>query len=132
MKPELKRELDDLKELLQNELKKINKKGDLTPSELDSATKVVCLLEMIEKYKARYESEEGSDGYSMRRPPMYSYDGYSRRPAMYNNRNGHSGGYNRHGDHDGYADMLEGMLGEAQTEAERRTLMDFIDRLRTN
>lgn len=126
----MKRELDDLKELLQNELKKINKKGDLTPSELDSATKVVCLLEMIEKYKARYESEEGSDGYSMRRPPMYPYDGYSRKSGM--SRGGHYTGYNRHGDHEAYTEMLEGLLGEAQTDAERRTLMDFIDRLRTN
>ena len=132
------REFDDLKELLQGELKKINKKGDLTPSELDNATKVMCLLESIEKYKSKYEMDEGRvEGYSSRmyRPTGYgdAY-GYPNNGGYSNNGSRRStgvrrGGYNGHSDNDSRIEMLEGMLAEAKTESERRTIMDFVDRL---
>ena len=39
--------LNSLKESVESELRKIIKKDDMTPAELDSATKAVCLLEKI-------------------------------------------------------------------------------------
>lgn len=80
--------LEDLKEMLEDELKKITKKGDISPTELENAYKAVDILKDIETIKAMKEQEEekGQEGQSQRgRGRMYSMegdysqDGYSQR-----------------------------------------------------
>lgn len=75
--------LNDLMEMLEDELKKIVKKGDITPTELDSAYKAVDVIKDIETIKAMKEAGEewdksSEEGYSQRRGGMRGNRGYSR------------------------------------------------------
>ena len=108
------RVLDDICEMLEDELKQIAKKDDITPQELDNAYKAVDILKDIETIKAMKKSEEGySYDYSNRMPYSYDYSmdygrGYSNEYSMA--RRGRDGdgdgrynesrdrGYSRHDD----------------------------------
>ena len=84
--------LHDLKEILEDEIKNMTKKGDITPQELENAYKITDILKDIETIKAMQEageygeysrayeySREGGSydgGYSQRMYPMY-YDEHS-------------------------------------------------------
>ena len=63
------KELENLKELYLEEIKKINKKGELTPVDAEAAKKA---LEAIEKINEICESYNDDEGYSERRYPMRS------------------------------------------------------------
>ena len=75
--------LEHLKETLEDEIKKIVKKGDITPQELESVQKAVCTIDMIDNMSMGGNSEGGSYGYSGRnmayRYPSYAYGDYSER-----------------------------------------------------
>lgn len=72
------KELENLKELYVDEIKKINKKGELTPADSEAAKKALEAIEMIDML---CESEMDKDaGYSERMYPRYSRNnGYSER-----------------------------------------------------
>ena len=63
------KELENLKELYLEEIKKINKKGELNPVDAEAAKKA---LEAIEKINEICESYDDDEGYSERRYPMRS------------------------------------------------------------
>lgn len=75
--------LEHLKETLEDEIKKIVKKGDITPAELESVQKAVCTIDMIDNMSMGENGEGGSYGYSNRnvayRYPSYAYGDYSER-----------------------------------------------------
>lgn len=105
---------EDLTEVLQDQMKKIAKKNDITPQELDNVYKAIDVLKDIETIKAMQEAgEEGEqshdgysqEGYSTRRGVKgtgrgrYSNDGYSQHYPIYppmmfdgNSREGSYGG----------------------------------------
>ena len=65
--------LEDMKELLEEQVKKINRKGDaITPQELDSAYKAIDIIKDIETISAMKKAEEESskDGMSYARGGM--------------------------------------------------------------
>ena len=136
--------LEELKEMLEDELKKIAKKGDITPSELDSAYKVVDIIKDIgEITKHEHEMQEYSStggysqrgGYSMmdgghsQTYPMYSrympmgYDmmPYSREGGMsYDVGTSYDGRHGRDGDGDGHYSEGRHGEGEGSSYARRR------------
>lgn len=65
------RVLEDVCEMLEDEIKQIAKKDDITPSELDSMYKAVDIIKDIKTIEAMDEASQ--DGYSRR--PYYAYDG---------------------------------------------------------
>ena len=75
--------LEHLKETLEDEIKKIVKKGDITSQELDNVKDAVCVIDMIDKMSMGENGEGGSYGYSGRnmayRYPSYAYGDYSER-----------------------------------------------------
>lgn len=75
--------MEDLVEMLEDELKKITKKGDITPQELDSVYKVIDVLKDIETIKAMKEAG-GEDGYSQRDGNRGSYNSYNSYDGMSN------------------------------------------------
>lgn len=108
------KELENLKELYLDEIKKINKKGELTPTDAEAANKAIdaikkieeicaCCDDMDEGYSERYyrsrnrmpEMHRGR-GMSYSDGPMYR-DGYSEGYPM---TNGHYP-YYRHDGHNG-------------------------------
>lgn len=84
---------EDLTEVLQDQMKKIAKKNDITPQELDNVYKAIDVLKDIETIKAMQEAgEEG--GYSQE---GYSQDGYSnRRGVKGTGRGRYSNEYSQH------------------------------------
>lgn len=120
-------------------------KGNLSPVELDSATKAVCLLDMIEEMEMKKE-----EGYSGRlsmyysRDNNYSNDNYSgarmRNPSTgrYMSSRDNVGGRNYSRDnytrenYSGHNDMdlikdLEMKLDYAQNDRERQAIIDTIN-----
>jgi len=71
------RVLDDICELLEDELKEITKKGDISPVELDNVYKSVDIIKDIETVKAMKQGgySNASDGGSYGNSYGNSYDG---------------------------------------------------------
>ena len=103
-----------IKEILEDQMKKIMKKGDITPQELDSLYKAsaICLdfetkeamknAEKQEKEKGEYSQRGGSydghgyanDGYSTHYPWFMKGYGYDGRRMDYSNDGSYRGGSN--------------------------------------
>ena len=81
--------MEDLKEMLEDELKKITKKGDINPQELEAAYKAVDILKDLETIKAMKGYDEGQ---SQGGQSYNSYDGNSNRGSYDGMSNG--GSYN--------------------------------------
>ena len=147
------RALTDLKEMLEDDVKKITKKGDISPDELSNVYKAIDIIKDIETIKAMREhgdySQEGSYnsyGNSYRRP-YYSYDGnsmegnsmtgsYARRgrdgdnDGRYNESSrGSYDNYSRHTEKEQMVQKLEAMLQTAKTEEQRKAIMRCIDEM---
>lgn len=186
--------LEHLKETLEDEIKKVIKKGDITPSEMESIQSAVCTIEMIKKmengqsegmrmngpshgwlagtapyihmpyYTSRNDRSHGdsyNDGsYGRYNDRSYEEDSYgyyhdSYGDDMHSNRRSRSpvtgryisrgmddypgrnrsyyDGYNSgHSIKDRMVARLESMMDEAQTEHERQTVSEWINRLTNN
>ena len=66
--------MNDLYEILEDELKKIAKKADISPQELENAYKAVDIMKDIETIKAMKEAGQG--GYSQQNSNRGSYNSY--------------------------------------------------------
>lgn len=139
--------MDELKEMLDDELKEVVKKGDISSTELDNVYKAVKTLNYIETIKAMQEYGGSSRDYSGR-----SYDGsydsydrggsYARRgrdgdgdgrySEEYSNRRGRDAmgrytsrdGYSGHNKQELVADMKEmmHMVGPEEKKAMKQTI----------
>lgn len=89
--------LDDLSELLEEQVEKIVKKGDISPTELDNVYKAVKTMNNIETIYAMKDYGQSNDGMSNRGSYRGSYDDMSNR-GSYNSYDGRRG---RDGDGDG-------------------------------
>ena len=67
--------MNDLYEILEDELKKIAKKADISPQELENAYKAVDIMKDIETIKAMKEAG-GESGYSQQNSNRGSYNSY--------------------------------------------------------
>ena len=73
---------EDLKEMLEDQLKKIAKKGDISPNELENAYKAVDILKDIQTIEAMKKADEehekqGQEGGYSQRGNNYSREGMS-------------------------------------------------------
>lgn len=131
--------LDELNELIEKELKTMVQKGSLTPNELESAEKAVCLMEKIIRLREGFYDEGYSSGYRM---PRMTYDdgsyarGRSPVTGRYVSRDGYYDSYNRgysgHSIEDRAVDSLERMMDTASSEYEREQLRKFIHQIRVD
>lgn len=104
--------LEDLKEILEDELKKIAKKGEMNPQELEATYKAIDILKDIATIKAMEESGEQDKGEYSQRQGGYSRDDgnanaqggsyhYAMMPMEYGMYR--DGGSNRGGSNNAYA-----------------------------
>lgn len=84
--------LEDLKELLVDQIKRVTKKGDITPNELESMYKSVDIIKDISTIEAMEKAEKEEE--------EYAKDGYSR------------GRYSREGSYEG--NMMSNDMGNSQ------------------
>lgn len=144
----MKKTLDNLKEMLEEELKKISKKGDLSPTDLEHIEKAVCIIDKIKKIEDGGYSEGMSYGrmyydndttypgfideasYRRGRSPMTGrYVSRDREPNYERMRGTYERGYSGHSIKDRMISCLEGMVDEAKTDYERKVVMDWIGKL---
>ena len=138
--------LEHLKELLEEEIKKVAKKGDITPAEVEAMYKVVDIIKDIDTIEAMEEyGEDDEEEYSNR---GYSRRGYSSRRSYMDGggsyrRGGRSsayrggGSYNRRSyrgysmeeSRDAMMSKLEEAMNEATTEHERQAIMACMDKI---
>ncbi len=64
------RELENLKELYLDEIKKINKKGELSPADAEAAKKALEAIQMIDDICCNEDDDRG-DTYQRRMPEMH-------------------------------------------------------------
>lgn len=111
--------LEKIRDSIEEAIKPILQKGGaISPSDLESLTKAVCIVEKI-KYIEQCERCNDEDGYSYGHSTRRYYDGAN-----------HHNGYSGHSIQDRMIDRLERMIDEAQTEHERQTVKEWIRRLK--
>lgn len=126
---------DDVKDLVEDEIDRIVKQGDLNDTTLMHLDKLIDIAKDLCEIE---EKDMGMDGgYSQRMYPQYpmmdrgnsyrrdSMGRYSRDSRM-NTYDG-SNGYSRHGDD--MADRLGRMMSEAQTDREREAIRAALERI---
>lgn len=129
--------LYDLRDMLEDELKKITKKDEMDVQSVELAYKMVDVIKDIATIEAM-ESADYTDGYS-RSDGMYNGNSYGYRNRVYDDgsyamrdsrgrymRNG----YSRNDEHDHMIQKLERMLNETTDETVRRSIQKSIDELR--
>ena len=133
------KELDYLKEMLCDEVRKINAQGELNPTTLEVADTVVDIIkdiyEICEKEEHMGYSDEGSyrndygNLYNRMNP---SYNHYDNNYGSYNrNRNnyGYDNGYSRHTATDQMINKLEMMMQDAAPK-DKTTIQRCIEELK--
>ena len=104
--------LDRFKEFLEEEVDKIRKKGDITPAELDSSQKAVCVIKMIKDMENGQNEgmmmDGDSYGWNTRTAPYTHMPYYtSRNDRSYGRYNNRSYGEDSYGYyHDSYGDDM--------------------------
>lgn len=139
----LEKAIDSLEDII----KGLTRKDNMTPADLEHLSKTICTIERIKNIQRENDGGEYSEN-SYRR-------GRSRTTGRYMSRDGNSGGYydssnnsnrgyydgnsSRYYDSSGYSGhsikdrmiaRLEEMFDEAQSEHERQVVQEWIDRLR--
>lgn len=138
--------LEALKQVLKKDIKKLVDKGDVTPAEVETLTKALCLYDMVEErlmlengyagfsndYSQRYYRDGGSyEGM----PDPYSYDGNSYRrgrsqtTGRYMSRD-YNGGRSGHSINDRMIAKLEEMVDQAPNDYERQQILRQIEKMR--
>ena len=136
--------------VLEDAIKQIVRKEDITPTELDNVTKALCAIEQIKRiegegeysersYNSRSRRYEGDDNYSYRRgrdsmgrfTSRGSHEGGSNDSMSNSHRYNDASGYSGHSIRDRMIDKLEQMMDSAKSEHERRTIEEWINRLDT-
>lgn len=149
------RVLKDIKELLEEELKTIRKKGTITQNELDGIYKMVETIKHIDEICDDYDHDEYDRNYSgrsnrenrysgtysvavhdpnmMPMDYMYSSNGPRSGDRMYSGRHmghmGRYGTYSREGATSHMIGRLEEMMDQANNEHEREAIRTCIDKL---
>lgn len=137
------KDLDCLKEMLYNEIRKINSQGELTPTTLEIADTVVDIIKDIMDIS---EKEERM-GYGGEMSYRGEYNGSYRSPYMsysnnwqdnnhgswsnnYSNNRGYDSGYSRHTATEQMIDKLEMMKQDASSSQDKSVIQRCIDELK--
>lgn len=108
--------LNELKALVETEIKKLTKKETLNPAEIDAAKKAVDLLEKIDKIQNDCYDDEGYSERRGRNPMNGRYMSMHR-------------GYSGHSIKDRMVSKLEAMMDEARSDYEREAIEEWIRKL---
>lgn len=142
----LNRALDNAVDSLEDIIKGITRKENMSPAELEHLSKSICIIERIKNIQREIDGGEYSEN-SYRRGRSRTTGRYVSRDSSSrgyydegnSNRGYHDGNSSRYYDSSGYSGhsikdrmiaRLEEMFDEAQSEHERQVVQEWIDRLR--
>lgn len=122
-----------IKEFLMKELESIDKKGQLSMSDLDKVHKMTDTIKNIDKIEMLEDGGYSEDGYYMGEGRVYgtSYAGRRKRDSMgrYSRDDGRKGGGYSYRDKDDMLEHLNEMLEEAGGTKEREAIKRCIREL---
>lgn len=140
--------LYNIKDLIDDELKEISKKGELTDTDLENVYKMVDICKDIttieamkeSQYSREYSRDYSSENYPMSNDGSYrsygrggSYEGsYARRgrdgdgDGRYSERGSYRDGYSGH---DNTKEKLEAMMRKAGSEQERESIRRILEQV---
>lgn len=130
---ELKKTLEHTKEVIKDELKKLIKKGELTPSEMDTVFKAVDAIKDIcelchedpdGNYSMGYQGYSGTQSYGQH----WTRDPYAQARSPVTGRY-ISNGYSGHSIKDRMVARLEPMFDEASSDYEKQLIQNTINRI---
>ena len=135
----MKKTLEHTKEVIKDELKKLIKKGELTPAEMDTVFKAVDsikdICEMCHEDPEGNHYSEGAHTYD----PNWEYSGTARSPVTGryissgmphgNMRVSYGDNYSGHSIKDRMVARLEPMYDEAKSDYERQLITNTINRI---
>ena len=131
----------DLKHLLEEELRKIVKKNDISPVELENATKAVCLMQKVQELEDWPTDEEMEQYYSRRSHPMSYRRGRDAMTGRYVSRDyrgpshydymphSYETEYSGHSVKDRMIATLESMMDAEAGDYEKKTIHEWIEKL---
>ena len=122
---------ENLRDMLEREVKEIEKKNDLDPQALENIYKLTCSIKNVDKCIEREEREMGgmSSEYIPSRNYGESRDNFrnrSYRGQSYEN----SYGYSRDNSKKKMVQKLETLMDDTMSETERNAIMDCINRIK--
>ena len=130
--------MNSLKSTLEDALRSIAEKKNISPMDIETATKALCALEQIkvmegsgysERSYRRMRSHDGSYDHEGSYGGMNSRDRYFN-PSHDNSRDGsYDDGYSGHSIKDRMVAKLESMYDQAKSEHERQIVDEWIRRL---
>ena len=133
--------LQQAKDTIEDVIKGITSKNDITPTQLENLSKAVCIVEKLKSIE-RQENDFSENSY--RRGSRRSHNGTSSQ-GYYDGNSGRyyrdgdssrryndSSGYSGHSIKDRMISRLEEMFDEAQSEHEKQIVQEWIDRLTHN
>lgn len=129
---DLKKTLENTKEVIKDELKKLIKKGELTPAEMDTVFKAVDsikdICEMCGEYPEGHEQHWTNDPYAMG-PNRSPVTGRYISTGSIMPRVSYGDNYSGHSIKDRMVARLEPMYDEAKTDYERQLIQNTINRI---
>ena len=131
---DLKKTLENTKEVIKDELKKLIKKGELTPAEMDTVFKAVdSIKDICEMCHEDPEGNHYSEG------PNWEYSGTARSPVTGryissgvphgNMRVSYGDHYSGHSIKDRMVARLEPMFDDAKSDHEKQMIQNTINRI---
>lgn len=139
---------ENLRDMLEREVKEIEKKNDLDPQALDNVYKLMCTIKNVDKCIDREEREMGgmsngsygresygSMNYGMNygsygRNGRYSEDNFRYSPDRGRNSYESHYGYSRDSAKDSMVNRLMKMADDSMNEHDRMAIMDCVDRIK--
>ena len=127
---------DGIYDMLNCEIEKIEKKGELNAASLDNLDKLVDIIKDLQTIEAMAEYEKDGDGYSERRGYLYGDDMSYRRGYMDGNRGSRyymgrsmNTGHNRDDGKKAMMEHLEKAMHNAETVAETEEIRRMIEKM---
>lgn len=133
---------ENLRDMLEREVKEIEKKNDLDPQSLENIYKLTCAIKNVDKIMMKEEGQ--MDGMSNgRRESMnygmnygtygngrYSEDNFRYSPNRGRNSYENHYGYSRDSAKDSMVNRLMKMADDSMNEHDRMAIMDCVDKIR--
>ena len=135
---------ENLRDMLEREVKEIEKKNDLDPQSLENIYKLTCTIKNVDKIIMKEEGEmdgmsngmsNGSYGmnygmYGRGRDGRYSEDNFRYSPNRGRNSYENHYGYSRDSAKDSMVNRLMQMADNSMNEHDKMAIMDCIDKIR--
>ena len=130
---------ENLRDMLEREVKEVEKKNDLDPQSLENIYKLTCAIKNVDKIMMKEEGEMSKNSYGSYRSSYgmhygdngrYSEDNFRYSPNRGRNSYENHYGYSRDSAKDSMVNRLMKMADDSMNEHDRMAIMDCVDRIK--